>query len=173
MKPSFSRFIVVLLITLIHFSVFGQDVTPNKKLFARSFYHQKAPEFVVEKWLTDVPDMKGKFIMIDFWATWCGPCKRAIPQINEWHRKYKDKMVVIGISDEPEERVRAQKEPVKEFYLAIDTQKRMKNAYEVAGIPHIVIIDPKGYVRWQGFPFLAGHELTDEVIDEIIAKYGK
>ena len=43
-----------------------------KKMYGKSFYHQKAPEFVVEKWLSDVPDMKGKFIMIDFWATWCG-----------------------------------------------------------------------------------------------------
>ncbi len=44
----------------------------------------------------------------------------------------------------------------------------MSKTYEVSGIPHIVIIDPQGIVRWQGFPFLAGYELTDEVIDEIL-----
>ncbi len=82
-------------------------------MYGKSFYHQKAPEFVVEKWLSDVPDMKGKFIMIDFWATWCGPCKRSIPQINEWYNKYKDRMVVIGVSDEPEAKVLALKEPKK------------------------------------------------------------
>jgi Na+-transporting NADH:ubiquinone oxidoreductase subunit A len=81
--------------------------------------------------------------------------------------------VVIGVSDEPEAKVLALKEPKKEYYSAIDTKKRMSKTYEVSGIPHIVIIDPQGIVRWQGFPFLAGYELTDEVIDEILEKYSK
>ena len=78
----------------------AQDVAPNKKMYAKSFYHQKAPELVVEKWLSEEPDTDGKFVMIDFWATWCGPCKRAIPKVNEWAKKYEDQMVVIGLSDE-------------------------------------------------------------------------
>lgn len=151
----------------------AQDVTPDKKMYGKSFYHQKAPELVVEKWLSEEPKTAGKFVLIDFWATWCGPCKRSIPQFNEWHNKYKDRMVVIGLSDETEQKVLALKEPKKEYYSAIDTQKRLKNIYEVSGIPHVVIIDPKGIVRWQGFPFLGGHELTDAVIDEILKKYGK
>ncbi|HPE33594.1 MAG TPA: TlpA disulfide reductase family protein [Bacteroidales bacterium] len=158
---------------LLSQNLVAQDVTPNKKMYAKSFYHQKAPKFVVEKWLSEVPDMKGKFVMIDFWATWCGPCKRSIPRINQWHHKYKDRMVVVGVSDEPEAKVLALKEPKKEYYSAIDPKKQMKNAYQITGIPHVVIIDPKGFVRWQGFPFLPGHELTDEVIDEILVKYGK
>ncbi|MFP4469658.1 MAG: TlpA family protein disulfide reductase [Bacteroidales bacterium] len=150
----------------------AQDVTPNKQLYGKSFYHEKAPELVVEKWLTEAPDTEGKFVMIDFWATWCGPCKKAIPKINQWHEKYRDKMVVIGLSDESEQRVQAMKQPVMEYYSAIDTQKRLKNIYQVSGIPHVVIIDPEGIVRWQGFPFLPGHELTDEVIEELFEKYG-
>ncbi|HNV49714.1 MAG: redoxin domain-containing protein [Bacteroidales bacterium] len=173
MNKSFLLLATFLSFFLLSQNIIAQDITPNKKMYGKSFYHQKAPEFVVEKWLSDVPDMKGKFIMIDFWATWCGPCKRSIPQINEWYNKYKDRMVVIGVSDEPEAKVLALKEPKKEYYSAIDTKKRMSKTYEVSGIPHIVIIDPQGIVRWQGFPFLAGYELTDEVIDEILEKYSK
>lgn len=149
-----------------------EDITPNKKLYGKSFYHQKAPDLVVEKWLTEEPDTEGKFIMIDFWATWCAPCRKAIPKVNSWHEKYKDKMVVIGLSDESEQRVKAMKQPVMDYYSAIDTKKRLKSIYQVRGIPHVVVIDPEGYVRWQGFPFLPGHELTEEVLEELFEKYG-
>ncbi len=175
MKKTFVLSTALLIASFILFQtgIRAQDITPNKKLYAKSFYHKKAPELVVEKWLTDAPDTKGKFVMIDFWATWCGPCKKAIPEIDRWYEKYKDKMVVIGISDESEQRVKAMKQPVIDYYSAIDTQGRMKKELQIRGIPHVIIIDPDGIVRWQGFPFLPGYELTDEVIEGIFAKYGK
>lgn len=176
MNKLLKHFTTAALLALLLFAFFpglhAQDETPNKKMYAKSFYHQKAPELVVEKWLSDKPDTKGKFVMIDFWATWCGPCKRAIPEINRWAEKYKDKMVVIGLSDETEEKVNRMKSPVMEYYKAIDTQHRTKSAYQVTGIPHVVVIDPEGIVRWQGFPFLRGYELTDEVLENIFQKYG-
>jgi cytochrome c biogenesis protein CcmG, thiol:disulfide interchange protein DsbE len=150
----------------------AQDVTPNKKMYGKSFYHQKAPEFIVEKWLSEEPDLKGKFVMIDFWATWCGPCKRAIPKVNQWAEKYAEQMVVIGLSDETEEKVLRMKSPVMEYYSAIDTKKRLKSTYQITGIPHVVVVDPEGIVRWQGFPFQPGHELTDAVLEELFEKYG-
>jgi cytochrome c biogenesis protein CcmG/thiol:disulfide interchange protein DsbE len=123
MNKSFLLLATFLSFFLLSQNIIAQDITPNKKMYGKSFYHQKAPEFVVEKWLSDVPDMKGKFIMIDFWATWCGPCKRSIPQINEWYNKYKDRMVVIGVSDEPEAKVLALKEPKKNIIAPL-TPKR-------------------------------------------------
>ncbi len=167
-----TTFIVLIFTAGLSFNSQAQDVTPDKKMYAKSFYHQKAPDFVVEKWLSDEPEMEGKFVMIDFWATWCGPCKRAIPKINEWAEMYKDQMVVVGLSDETEAKVNSMKTPVMEYYSAIDTQKRLKNIYQVTGIPHIVVIDPNGIVRWQGFPFLGGHELTEQVLEDLFVRYG-
>ena len=142
----------------------------EKQLWAKSFLNQKAPELVVEKWLTEKPDTAGKFVLIDFWATWCGPCRKAIPELNAFAEKFKDKLVVIGVSDETEEKVKSMKEPQIAYFSAIDPQGRTKKQYEVKGIPHVVLIDPKGVVRWEGYPLLTGHELTEKVVAEIVSR---
>jgi thiol-disulfide isomerase/thioredoxin len=149
-------------------------VTParadGKKLWAKSYLGQKAPEFVVEKWLTPEPDTKGKFVLIDFWATWCPPCRKAITELNGYQAKFADKLVVIGVSDEPEATVRKLAEPKISYASAIDTQARMKKDLAVTGIPHCILVDPNGIVRWEGFPFLGGYELTEKVIADILSK---
>jgi thiol-disulfide isomerase/thioredoxin len=145
----------------------------EKELWAKSFLNQKASDLVVEKWLTKEPDRKGKFVLIDFWATWCGPCRKAIPELNALHKKFGDRLVVIGLSDEPESKVKAMTQPVIEYFSAIDTKARMKKSVKVTGIPHVLIIDPKGVVRWEGFPLLQGFELTEKVVADILAKPAK
>jgi cytochrome c biogenesis protein CcmG/thiol:disulfide interchange protein DsbE len=149
-------------------------VVAEKQIWAKSFLGKPAPDFVVEKWLTPEPDRQGKFVLIDFWATWCGPCRKAIPELNAFHKKFGDKLVVIGVSDEPEDTVRGLDNPKIEYASAIDTQKRMSKTLEITGIPHVIIvIDPKGIVRWEGFPLLSGEELTEKVITDIMAKYAQ
>ena len=58
-----------------------------------------------------------------------------------------------------------------EYFSGIDVNGALNDTYEIEGIPHVVLIDPKGIVRWEGFPFLSGHELTSKTIEDIIAKY--
>jgi len=140
----------------------------ERRLWAKSYLWAKAPEFVVEKWLSEKPEMKGKYVLIEYWATWCPPCRRSLNLLNEFHRKYKDELVVIGISEETEEAVRKLKEPKIEFYSAIDTKMRMKNELGVFGIPHVIILEPGGYVIWEGFPLQPHYELTHDIINRIL-----
>ncbi|HCD29618.1 MAG TPA: hypothetical protein DEQ73_03345, partial [Phycisphaerales bacterium] len=49
---------------------------------------EDAPEFSVAQWVSKQPDMKDKTVVIDFWATWCGPCRAAIPHMNELQQTF-------------------------------------------------------------------------------------
>ena len=143
----------------------------EKQQWAKSILNQKAPELIVEKWLSEKPSTKGKFVLIDFWATWCGPCREAIPELNEFHKKYKDKLVAIGISDESLDTVSRFRSPKIKYFSAIDTQGRTKKELEVSAVPHVIILDPNRIVRWEGFPFLDGYELTADVLEKVFTKY--
>jgi cytochrome c biogenesis protein CcmG, thiol:disulfide interchange protein DsbE len=151
----------------------GMALGAEKKLWATSFLGKKGPALEVERWLGAEPKREGRWILIDFWATWCGPCRKAIPELNTFHKQFGDRLVVIGITDESEEVIRKMKTPVLEYFQAIDTQKRTSKGYGVSGIPHVVILDPEGIVRWEGYPLLDGHELTAKVIEGLLpAKKG-
>lgn len=140
---------------------------PTNALLAKSFLDQPAPELMVETWLTDPPDRKGKFVLVDIWATWCPPCRRAIPHLNELHAKYKDRLVIIGLSSEPAKDIVRMTEPQIDYTVASDTQGRTAKALEVKGIPHLVLIDPKGIVRFQGLP----SGLPDEALEGLLTQY--
>lgn len=147
----------------------SEPVIRVSNVSARRFLNKPAPPLVVEKWLTDQPSTDGKFILIDFWATWCGPCRRSIPDLNALHAKYKDQMVFVGLSDESEQQVRAMRSPVIDYSVAIDTTRNMERAVGVTGIPHAMILDPDGIVRFEGHP---GY-LTDEGVGRLLAKYSR
>ena len=144
-------------------------VKEGKRLWAKSCLWAEAPKLVVEKWLSEKPETAGKYVLVEFWATWCPPCRRSIPLLNGFAEKFADELVVIGISDETEADVRKLKRPAITYHSAIDTQARMKNALGVFGIPHAIVIEPGGFVVWEGFPLLPNYELTAEKIEKILA----
>lgn len=168
MKQKSTSLILVLILSFA-FAINVDAIKPTeKKMWAKSFLGQKAPELQVEGWIKEPANMEGKFILVDIWATWCGPCRKGIPELNDWQAKYKDQLVVIGISNEPKEKVEPFAKENIDYAVGYDTQSRVKNALKVTGIPHVIIINPKGIVVWEGFPKLPEYELTSKVLEDLM-----
>ncbi len=144
----------------------GEPIAP--KIYAKSFRGQPAPQILLEKWITLAPELTGKFVLLEFWAASSQPCQRVIPHLNELQEKFKDRLVVIGLTDEPEEEIRKLTEPRINFALATDSLGRTKEAMELKAIPHALLIDPKGIVRYEGLP----HYLTEASLELLASRYG-
>ncbi len=141
----------------------------NHRISARSFLNQPAPRITVQTWLTDPPDINGKFVLIDFWATWCGPCRRSIPVLNNLSHKFSDKLVVMGISNETEDAVRRMKSPTIDYFVGVDPESLSAKAVGVQAIPHALLVDPRGIVRFEGHP---GY-LDEQKLATLLAKYSQ
>lgn len=143
----------------------------GKTLYAKNDLRgKKAPKIEADKWLVGgAPDMKGKVVLVDLWATWCPPCRDLIPELNDLAAKFKDDVVVIGISDEkPETVTKFLKTTSAKYHVGVDPKQRVLKALDVQGIPHVLVITPDGIVRWQGFPQADEDPLTADKLKQII-----
>ena len=111
---------------MLCFSAFmanAQETNGEKKLWAKSFLNQKAPELVVEQWITAKPETTASLFLLIFGQPGAVPCRKAIPELNIFQKKFAADLVVIGISKETSEKVLSMKEPVIEYASAIDTKE--------------------------------------------------
>jgi cytochrome c biogenesis protein CcmG/thiol:disulfide interchange protein DsbE len=140
---------------------------PHNTKYGRSKNQQGklAPKFEVEQWISKQIDINNKVRIIEFWATWCPPCKKAIPHMNEYASHFKDEVVFIGISNEPASKVQNfTKQTNMEYGVAIDTQSRMKDSISCSAIPLALVISSDGIVRWQGNPLNLSKRLIQQVL---------
>lgn len=95
-------------------------------------------------------DYRGKVVYLDFWASWCGPCRESFPVLNELRNKYKAKgFEVIGVNldeDTADANAFLKKFPVT-FPLATDPKGASAEIFQIKGMPSAVLIDKKGVAR--------------------------
>ncbi len=116
-------------------------------------------------------DFKGKFLVIDFWASWCGPCRNEIPHLKEVYKKYHDKGVeLLSVSIDKKEKdwlkALAEENMTWPQVLAPKAGKQTMKDYQFSGIPYIIILDKDGKIVAKQ---LRGKKI-DEKLDELLAK---
>lgn len=103
-------------------------------------------------------DYRGKIVILDFWATWCGPCERTSPHI-ETVRSQRDDVVVIAINVREDENTTAADldEHVRKYFeekgygfISVKGDQATLDAYKTHAIPHVFVIDGEGIVRYSG-----------------------
>ena len=116
----------------------------------------RAPELAIEKLLQGPADndlswrtLEGRAVVLEFWATWCGPCVRAIPHLNELTERFSDQPVrFVSITDEEEAVIRPflESQPIS-GWVGLDLDRSVFRDYAVVGVPHMVLVDKEGLIR--------------------------
>ncbi|MBR6974619.1 MAG: TlpA family protein disulfide reductase [Bacteroidaceae bacterium] len=92
---------------------------------------------------------KGKYVLVDFWASWCGPCRAEIPNLIKVYNQYKgEKFEVLGVAtwDEPKDTEKAIKELKIPYPQIMNAQRAGSDAYGITGIPQIILFGPDGKI---------------------------
>lgn len=111
---------------------------------------------------------KGKVVYLDFWASWCGPCRKSFPWMNETYRKNKDKgLVMIAVNLDQERALADQfiKELNPAFSIFFDQEGALASHFHIKGMPSAVIIGRDGKIRYTHTGFHL--EKSDQYAEEL------
>jgi len=112
--------------------------------------------------------MGQRVTVLDFWATWCGPCLRASPTLARLQKKHDGDLNVIAVGGQSESRSDVlsylrKNEP--EYAHVFDSDQTLAKKLRVRGIPHVVVVSTDGVVRWQGNPLNSSFA---DVVDAVV-----
>ena len=146
-------------------SMAGAAVTPSAG----------APDFTLPS--LDGPNLRlqeqrGRVVMINFWATWCGPCRVEMPHLSKLYEKYRGSgftVLAVNIDEDPQKAASLAKQLGMRFPVLLDTEKKVSRLYDLSTMPSTVLVDRDGRVRFVHRGYRDGYEDTyDKQIRELL-----
>lgn len=128
---------------------------------------EQAPEVNAEEWINSAAPvslqaLRGEIVVVEFWATWCGPCRQSIPELNRMHERFADDVTFVSLTNEDRHQANIDDfmDDMDMAYI-VGTGSTSGNDYGVRGIPTAFIVDETGRIVWNGHP-LGGLEQAIE-----------
>ena len=154
---------------LISSSLWATDITPLASAKAAPHQTLKLPEYQTNQNVS--LDMeKGRVILVDFWASWCGPCRESFPWMTSMQAKYKDqglKVIAINLDQEKGQALDFLDEFKPGFSVLFDSQAELPEDFGVIGMPTSFLIDRQGNIRATHIGF---HQKNIDEYESAIAK---
>ena len=150
----------------------AKEVLVMNVMGKQSLIGQTAPELNIEKYLQapekekSLSALKGKVVVLEFWATWCAPCVAEIPHLNQLSEEFRDKQVqFISITDEGEDVIAPfLKRQEMKSWIGLDTDRSAFEAYGVRGIPRTFLINQEGIIAASLHPVGLSSDMIKKVI---------
>lgn len=106
-------------------------------------------------------DLRGQVVMLNFWASWCGPCRQEMPLLEQLHKRYQPAgFTLLGVNVESDPKLADQllKEIPVSFPILYDTTSKVSEAYDVSAMPSTVFVDCNGNLSYLHKGYKAGDE---------------
>lgn len=155
------------------FVAVGLSFLAASSLASSDMIGQKAPDFALKSSTGEnlrLSEYRGEVVMLNFWATWCGPCRQEMPLLDDLYNRYERvgfKLLGVNIDDNSQRAIDMMKELGVDFPVLFDASKDVSKLYEVNAMPVTVILDREGNVRYVHKGYKPGYE--EKYLNEVRA----
>lgn len=148
----------------------GRETSAGRELLSSPSIGMPAPNFELKSLKGEnirLSDLQGKILLINFWATWCAPCRLEMPSIQERADRYPTQLEVLAVNfDEPQDLVQSFVDELDlHFNVLLDPGAQVQSLYRVRGYPTSFLVDGSGIVRFVHLGILTEDQLDRYLLD--------